>query len=39
MAIKDLLVHLDQTPASERRLQAALTLARRLWRAAHRAAI
>ena len=27
MAIKDLLVHLDETPASERRLQAALALA------------
>jgi nucleotide-binding universal stress UspA family protein len=30
MPIKDLLVHLDQTPASEARLQAAMTLARRL---------
>ena len=27
MVIKDLLVHLDETPASERRLQAALALA------------
>ena len=30
MPIKDLLVHLDQTPASEARLHAALTLAQRL---------
>jgi nucleotide-binding universal stress UspA family protein len=30
MAIKDLLVYLDQTPATEARLQAALTLAQRL---------
>ena len=34
MAIKDLLVHLDETPASERRLQAALALAGRLRRTA-----
>ena len=27
MAIKDLLVHLDETPASKARLQAALALA------------
>ena len=37
MVIKDLLVHLDQTPAAQKRLDAALTLGQHFERACHRA--